>query len=193
MLTFDGVPVATYGLTGLMLVFLTGMTFIDTNGVADTSIAAVATASVPDFMGNMLTPSAPSFVDSLTKSASDLVKPDESSFMSKLTGPSEEPSLMSKLTGPSEEPSLMSKLTGPSEEPSLISKLTGPSEEPSLMSKLTGPSEEPSLLSKLARPAEGSIMDKLSPEGESPMPNFLKRGGKKKNKGKKTRKFNNKR
>ena len=180
MLTFDGVPVATYGLTGLMLVFLTGMTFIDTNGVADTSIAAVATASVPDFMGNMLTPSAPSFVDSLTKSASDLVKPDESSFMS-------------KLTGPSEEPSLMSKLTGPSEEPSLISKLTGPSEEPSLMSKLTGPSEEPSLLSKLARPAEGSIMDKLSPEGESPMPNFLKRGGKKKNKGKKTRKFNNKR
>jgi len=163
MLTFDGVPVATYGLTGLMLVFLTGMTFIDTNGTADTSIAAVATASVPAFIGNALTPSAPSFVDSLTKSASDLVKQDE--------------------------PSLMSKLTGPSEEPSLMSKITGPSEEPSLMSKITGPSEEPSLMSKLTTPAEGSFMDKISPS-ESPMPDFLKRGGKKKNKGKKTRKFN---
>jgi hypothetical protein len=178
MLTFDGVPVATYGLTGLMLVFLTGMTFFDTNGGADTSMAAVATASVPDFMGNMLSPSAPSFVDSLTKSASDLVNPQE-------------PSLMSKLTGPTEEPSLMSKLTWPSDEPSLMSKLTGPSDEPSLLSKITGPSEEPSLLSKLTTPAEGSIMDKLSPEGESPMPNFLKRGGKKKNKGKKTRKSKN--
>lgn len=177
MLTFDGVPVATYGLTGLMLVFLTGMTFIDTKGAADTSMAAVATASVPSFMGNMLTPSAPSFVDSLTKSASNLMQP-------------ETPSLMSKLTGPSEEPSLLSKLTGPSEEPSLMSKLTGPSEEPSLMSKLTGPSEEPSLLSKLTTPTEGSFMDKISPS-ESTMPDFLKRGGKKKNKGKKkTRKFN---
>ena len=163
MLTFDGVPVATYGLTGLMLVFLTGMTFIDTKGAADTSMAAVATASVPSFMGNMLTPSAPSFVDSLTKSASNLMQP--------------------------ETPSLMSKLTGPSEEPSLLSKITGPSEEPSLLSKLTGPSEEPSLMSKLTTPTEGSFMDKISPS-ESPMPDFLKRGGKKKNKGKKTRKFN---
>ena len=150
MLTFDGVPVATYGLTGLMLVFLTGMTFIDTKGAADTSMAAVATASVPSFMGNMLTPSAPSFVDSLTKSASDLIKQDE---------------------------------------PSLLSKITGPTEEPSLLSKLTGPSEEPSLMSKLTTPTEGSFMDKISPS-ESPMPDFLKRGGKKKNKGKKTRKFN---
>lgn len=157
MLTFDGVPVATYGLTGLMLVFLTGMTFIDTNSTADTSMAAVATASVPAFMGNMLTPSAPSFVDSLTKSASDLIQPQEQSIMSKLTGPAEGPSI----------------LAGPSEEPSLMSKLTGPSEEPSLMSKLTAP-----------------LTDK-SPEGES---DFLKRvGGKKKNKGKKTRKYNNKR
>ena len=176
MLTFDGVPVATYGLTGLMLVFLTGMTFIDTKGAADTSMAAVATASVPSFMGNMLTPSAPSFVDSLTKSASDLIKQDE-------------PSLLSKITGPTEEPSLLSKITGPTEEPSLLSKITGPSEEPSLLSKLTGPSEEPSLMSKLTTPTEGSFMDKISPS-ESPMPDFLKRGGKKKNKGKKTRKFN---
>jgi hypothetical protein len=147
MLTFDGVPVATYGLTGLMLVFLTGMTFIDTNSTADTSMAAVATASVPAFMGNMLTPSAPSFVDTLTQSASDLIQPQEQSIMSKLTGSSEEPSIMDKLTGPSEEPSLMSKLTAP-------------------------------------------LTDKSS-EGES---DFLKRGGgKKKNKGKKTRKYNNKR
>ena len=160
MLTFDGVPVATYGLTGLMLVFLTGMTFIDTNSTADTSMAAVATASVPAFMGNMLTPSAPSFVDTLTQSASDLIQPQEQSIMSKLTGSSEEPSIMDKLTGPSEEPSIMDKLTGPSEEPSLMSKLTAP------------------------------LTDKSS-EGES---DFLKRGGgKKKNKGKKTRKYNNKR
>ena len=160
MLTFDGVPVATYGLTGLMLVFLTGMTFIDTKGGADTSMTALATASVPDFMGTMLTPTAPSFVDSLTKSATDLIQPQETSFMSKLTGSSEEPSLMSKLTGSSEEPSLMSKLNGPTEEPSLISKLTTP------------------------------VMDRLSPEDGSPTPDFLKRGGggKKKNKGKKTRK-----
>jgi hypothetical protein len=176
MLTFEGVPVATYGLTGLMLVFLTGMTFIDTKGKSDTSMAAVATASVPAFMGTMLTPSAPSFVDTLSQSATDLMQP-------------EEPSLMSRLTGPTEEPSLMSRLTGPTEEPSLLSKLTGPTEEPSLLSKLTGPSEEPSMLSKLTTP----IMDKLSPEDESPMPDFLKRGGggKKKNKGKKTRKSKN--
>jgi hypothetical protein len=173
MLTFDGVPVATYGLTGLMLVFLTGMTFIDTKGGADTSMAAVATASVPAFVGTMLTPSAPSFVDSLTQSATDLIQPAEQSIMSKLTGPAEEPSI---LAGPSEEPSLMSKLTGPSEEPSIMDKLTGPSEEPSIMDKLTAP-----------------LTDKSS-EGESPMPDFLKRGGgKKKNKGKKTRKYNNKR
>ena len=173
MLTFDGVPVATYGLTGLMLVFLTGMTFIDTKVEADTSMAAVATASVPAFMGTMLTPSAPSFVDTLSKSASDLMQPEEPSLMSRLTGPSEEPSLMSRFTGPTEEPSLMSKLTGSSEEPSLLSKLTGPSEEPSMLSKLTTP-----------------VMDRLSPEDESPMPDFLRRGGggKKKNKGKKTRK-----
>lgn len=175
MLTFDGVPVATYGLTGLMLVFLTGMTFIDTKVEADTSMAAVATASVPTFMGNMLTPSAPSFVDSLTQSATDLVNPQEQSLMSKLTGPTEEPSLMSKLTGPSEEPSFMEKLTGPTEGPSVMEKLTGSSEEPSFMSKLTAP-----------------LTDKSS-EGESPMPNFLQRGGKKNNKGKKTRKSINKR
>ncbi|MFY7731653.1 MAG: hypothetical protein ACOVRN_19185 [Flavobacterium sp.] len=176
MLTFDGVPVATYGLTGLMLAFLTGMTFIDTKGEADTPMTAVATASVPAFMGTMLTPSAPSFVDSLTQSANDLIQPEEPSLLSKMTGPSEEPSFMDKLTGPSEEPSFMDKLTGPSEEPSFMDKLTGPSEEPSLIDKLTAP-----------------LIDK-SPENESMMPDFLKRGGgKKKNKGKKTRKFNNKR
>ena len=150
MLTFDGVPVATYGLTGFMLLFLTGMTFIDTKGQADTSMAAVATASVPTFMGSMLTPSAPSFVDSLTNSATNLMK-------------SEEPSLMSKLAGSSEQPSLLSSITGSSQEPSLISKLTGSSQEPSAISKLITPSEEDESY-------------------------FTARGGKKKNKGKKTRK-----
>jgi hypothetical protein len=64
MLTFNGVPVVTYGLTGGLLAFLTFMTFIDTNGKgeeeADASMAAVATASVPSFM---LAPSEPSLVE----------------------------------------------------------------------------------------------------------------------------------
>jgi hypothetical protein len=70
MLTYNGVPVATYGLTGLMLVFLTGATFLNINGNSDTSATAVATASVPAFIGDMLTPSAPSMTDALTDYAS---------------------------------------------------------------------------------------------------------------------------
>lgn len=75
MLTFNGVPVATYGLTGILFAFLTGMTFIDTKGEADTSMTAVATASLPDFMGNMLTPTAPSFSDIMAESAKDFTQP----------------------------------------------------------------------------------------------------------------------
>jgi len=47
MFTFNGVPLIRYGLTGILLVFLTGMTFVDTKGQVDTSIGAVATASLP--------------------------------------------------------------------------------------------------------------------------------------------------
>jgi len=77
--TFNGVPLIRYGLTGILLVFLTGMTFVDTKGQVDTSIGAVATASLPTFIGERFTPSAPSFVDSITQ-------------------PSEEPSLMERVS-----------------------------------------------------------------------------------------------
>ena len=59
MLTFNGVPIATYGLTGFLLIFLTGATFMNMPGNSEPSVAAVATASLPAFIGNMLTPSAP--------------------------------------------------------------------------------------------------------------------------------------
>ena len=62
MLTFNGVPIATYGLTGFLLVFLTGATFMNMPGKSEASVAAVATASLPAFIGNMLTPSAPSLI-----------------------------------------------------------------------------------------------------------------------------------
>ena len=62
MLTFNGVPIATYGLTGFLLVFLTGATFMNMPGKSEASVAAVATASLPSFIGNMLTPSAPSLI-----------------------------------------------------------------------------------------------------------------------------------
>ena len=32
MSTFEGVPIATYGLTGIMIVALTGLTFFDSKG-----------------------------------------------------------------------------------------------------------------------------------------------------------------
>ncbi len=64
---FNGVPVATYGLTGLLLVFLTGMTFIDTTDKTDETVSAVATASIPAFIGNTLTPTAPPLTESVSE------------------------------------------------------------------------------------------------------------------------------
>ena len=73
MLTFNGVPIATYGLTGFLLVFLTGATFMNMPSNSEPSVAAVATASLPAFIGNMLTPSAPP-MDQLQESGKSAVE-----------------------------------------------------------------------------------------------------------------------
>jgi len=73
MLTFNGVPIATYGLTGFLLVFLTGATFMNMPSNSEPSVAAVATASLPAFIGNMLTPSAPP-MDQLQESGRSAVE-----------------------------------------------------------------------------------------------------------------------
>ena len=98
MITFNGVPVVTYGLTGLMIALLTTMTFVDTKGQSST---IVATASVPSLVSNFLTPSAPSFIESVTN------KP---SIMESLTNT---PSILASIVGEKEEPSMLEKITTP--------------------------------------------------------------------------------
>ena len=56
MITFNGVPIATYGLTGLMIAVLTTMTFVDTK---DQSSTIVATASVPSLRRGLVPPKSP--------------------------------------------------------------------------------------------------------------------------------------
>ena len=124
MITFNGVPIATYGLTGLMIAVLTTMTFVDTK---DQSSTIVATASVPSLVSNFLTPSAPSFIESLSS------KP---SIMESLTGT---PSIMESIVGKKEEPSILESLTGKKEEPSMLESIMGKKEEPSILEKITTP------------------------------------------------------
>jgi hypothetical protein len=81
MLTFNGVPIATYGLTGFLLVFLTGATFMNMPSNSEPSVAAVATASLPAFIGNMLTPSAPP-MDQLQESGRSAVESGRSAVES---------------------------------------------------------------------------------------------------------------
>ena len=124
MITFNGVPVVTYGLTGLMIAVLTTMTFVDTKGQ---SSAIVATASVPSLVSNFLTPSAPSFIESVTN------KP---SIIESLTST---PSIMESIVGKNEEPSIMESIVGNKEEPSILASIVGEKEEPSMLEKITTP------------------------------------------------------
>ena len=114
LVTFNGVPIVTYGLTGIMIVLLTGMTFIDTKG---DSANAIATASVPSFIGNILTPPA---------SASSLMG-STPSLMESITGPAEKPSFMESITGSPEKPSFIESITISPEKPSFIESITGKS------------------------------------------------------------------
>ena len=87
MRTLDGVPIATYGLTGFMIIALAGLTFIDRKGEQSDVANVVATASVPAFMGTVLTPTAPSFLDTaMTVTAESVVGKKEEPSM--FAGPS---------------------------------------------------------------------------------------------------------
>ena len=142
MITFNGVPVVTYGLTGLMIAVLTTMTFVDTKGQ---SSAIVATASVPSLVSNFLTPSAPSFIESVTN------KP---SIMESLTST---PSIMESIVGKNEEPSIMESIVGNKEEPSIMESIVGNKEEPSILASIVGEKEEPSMLEKITTPIAGLV------------------------------------
>ena len=117
MITFNGVPVVTYGLTGLMIAVLTTMTFVDTKGQSSASASAVAMASVPSLVSNFLTPTAPSFIETVTAKIST-------------------PSIMGSLI---EKPSMLESVIGKKEEPSMLESVMGKKEEPSLMEKITTP------------------------------------------------------
>ena len=117
MITLNGVPVLTYGLTGVMIAVLTTMTFVDTK---NQSSEIIATASVPSFVSSVLTPTAPSFIETVT------AKISTPSIMGSFTGKKEEPSIMESLTGKKEEPSIMESIMGKKEEPSILEKITTP-------------------------------------------------------------------
>jgi hypothetical protein len=122
MITFNGDSVVTYGLTGLMIALLTTMVFIDTKGQS----SAVAMASVPSIVGDYLTPSVPSFIESVTDniSAPSITgNPSTPSVMESITNaPS---SVMESITNaPS---SVMESITGKSDEQSsVIDRITTP-------------------------------------------------------------------
>ena len=111
MITFNGDSVVTYGLTGLMIALLTTMVFIDTKGQS----SAVAMASVPSIVGDYLTPSVPSFIESVTDNIS----------APSITGNPSTPSVMESITNaPS---SVMESITGKSDEQSsVIDRITTP-------------------------------------------------------------------
>ena len=175
MSTFEGVPIATYGLTGIMIVALTGLTFFDSKGEQGDLASVVATASVPSFMGSVLTPSAPSFLDTVM-GAKD--------------------ALSQAVTGKKEESSIFaSPFADKKEEPSMFgSPFSGKKEEPSMFGDNK---EEPSMLGSLAEKAKSAIDEgskltdftKNREEEEEPTP-IAKFGvkNKTKNKDKKTRK-----
>jgi hypothetical protein len=171
MITFNGVPVITYGLTGLMIALLTTMTFVDTKGQ---SSEIVATASVPSLVSNFLTPSAPSFIESVT------AKISTPSIMGSLV---EKPSIMESLTGKKEEPSIMESIMGKKEEPSILESLTGKKEEPSMLESIMGKKEEPSILEKITTPIARLVEDEEEDEGY-----IQRKGGSKKNKNKRKNK-----
>ena len=165
MSTFEGVPIATYGLTGIMIVALTGLTFFDSKGEQGDLVSVVATASVPSFMGSVLTPSAPSFLDTAMGAKDALSQA--------VTGKKEEPSIFaSPFADKKEEPSMFgSPFADNKEEPSMLG---------SLAEKAKSAIDEGSKLTDFTKNRE---------EEEEPTP-IAKFGGKNKtkNKAKKTRK-----
>ena len=161
MSTFEGVPIATYGLTGIMIVALTGLTFFDSKGEQGDLASVVATASVPSFMGSVLTPSAPSFLDTVMGAKDALSQA--------VTGKKEESSIFaSPFADKKEEPSMFGDNK---EEPSMLG---------SLAEKAKSAIDEGSKLTDFTKNRE---------EEEEPTP-IAKFGGKNKtkNKAKKTRK-----
>ena len=159
MITFNGVPVVTYGLTGLMIALLTTMTFVDTKGQSST---IVATASVPSLVSNFLTPSAPSFIESVTN----------------------KPSIMESLTN---TPSILASIVGKNEEPSIMESIVGKNEEPSILESIVGEKEEPSMLEKITTPIARLVNDEEEDEGY-----IQRKGGStKKNNNKKKRRIKN--
>ena len=171
MITFNGVPVVTYGLTGVMIAVLTTMTFVDTK---NQSSEIIATASVPSFVSSVLTPTAPSFIETVT---AKIITP---SIMGSLI---EKPSIMESLTGKKEEPSMIESVMGKKEEPSMLESIIGKKEEPSMLESLTGKKEEPSLMEKITTPIARLVEDEEEDEGY-----VQRKGGSKKNKNKRKNK-----
>ena len=179
MSTFEGVPIATYGLTGIMIIALTGLTFFDSKGEQGDLAGVVATASVPSFMGSVLTPSAPSFLDTVMGAKDTLAQA--------VTGKKEESSMFgSPFTDKKEEPSMFGDpFSGKKEEPSMFgSPFSGKKEEPSMFGDNK---EEPSMLGSLSEKAKSAIDEgskltdftKNREEEEEPTP-IAKFGGKNK-------------
>ncbi len=187
MSTFEGVPIATYGLTGIMIALLTGLTFFDSKGEQGDFADVVATASVPSFMGSVLTPSAPSLLETAMGAKDTLSQA--------VMGKKEEPSFMGSVLTPS-TPSLLETAMGAKD--TLTQAVMGKKEEPSIFgSPFAEKKEEPSMFGSLVEKAKSTIDEgskftdftKNREEEEEPTP-IAKFGGKNKtkNKAKKTRK-----
>lgn len=167
MITLDGVPIATYGLTGMMIIALTGLTFFVPKGEQGEVASVIATASVPDFMGNALTPTAPSFMDTAT-SATTVAMDATTAAMSATTA------AMSATTA-----AVGATTAAVTEEPSTI--LRTPIIEPStiLGSPIAANKEEPTTVGSLAEETSKFIQNREEQEEPTPIARF---GGNNKNK-----------
>ena len=160
MITLDGVPIATYGLTGMMIIALTGLTFFVPKGEQGEVASVIATASVPDFMGNALTPTAPSFMDTAS-SATTAAMDATTAAMSATTA-----AVGATTAAVTEEPSTI--LRTPIIEPSTI-----------LGSPIAENKEEPTTLGSLAEETSKFIQNREEQEEPTPIARF---GGNNKNK-----------